>query len=234
MDTKVGEIERLWKAWITVMEMLIDRKYKIEEDYMMSLEDFEYWVCGNTDTAGSTMSAVSAARKIMHDTLSSSSGTYISIFWTELMGISDVQEMVEIMKSEGIKHAIAIHNSKITPHAAMTLRLLRVQKIIIEIFSENELQYNITRHEFVPKHIICSTETKKSIFQSYNIDANKIVKILSTDPVIRYMGAVKGQLIKIIRQSDSIPTIDMPVTAADGTITKETKKLYDITYKIVA
>jgi DNA-directed RNA polymerase I, II, and III subunit RPABC1 len=227
METQVRETERLWKAWTTVIEMLVDRKCALagEDGYIMTLEEFESWV-GNADRNASE------ARKTMYFTTTLPGGAGITVVWKELLGTSDVQEIMEIMDSEGIKRAIVIHNNKVTPYAMGALRLLRVQQKIIEVFTENELQYNVTHHEYVPKHIICSAETKKKIFDAYSIDATKIVKILSTDPVLRYLGAVKGQLIKIVRPSDSIPEVEIPIQ--DGSGKKEKKKLYDVTYKIVA
>jgi len=225
MNTKVRETERLWKAWTTVLEMLKDRKCEVPDDYFMTFEDFEAWI-GDADHDASE------ARKTMYYTIPGSAHKGgIAVFWKELLGTSDVQEMAETMASEDLKHAIVIHNNKVTPYATTALRSLRVQRIIIEVFMENELQYNITRHEDVPQHIICSNETKQKIFDAYTIDATKIVKMLSTDPVLRYLGASKGQLIKIVRPSDSIPFVELPKADGSG---KEKKKLYDVTYKIVA
>lgn len=226
MQTKVSQTYRFWKAWITIHEMLKDRKKNVPEENFMSYEDFEAWI-GDADTDPAS------ARKEMFFNISGAEGEQnggIAVFWKESLGTSDVQEIDETLKSLGIKHAIAIHNNKVTPYAAYALRSLRVQKVIIEVFTESELQYNVTKHEYVPKHIICSSKTKEEILTSYSVDTSKIVKISCEDPVIRYLGAVKGQLIKIVRPSDSIPYVDLP--AANGE--KERKFLYDISYKIVA
>lgn len=215
-------MERLWKAWTVVLEMLVDRKYVIPSDYFVSYDDFIEWV-GDKENE---------ARKTMYFTSNGTGKNPIAVFWKELLGTSDVLDVVETIKSENIKHALVIHNNKVTPYAATALRLLRVQKIIIEVFTEDELQFNITRHEYVPKHIICSAETKQKVFDTYAIDATKMIKILVTDPVLRYYGATKGQLIKIVRPSDSIPEIEIPSPVDPNK--KEKKILYDVTYKIVA
>jgi DNA-directed RNA polymerase I, II, and III subunit RPABC1 len=87
------------------------------------------------------------------------------------------------------------------------------------------MQYNVTRHVKVSKHIICYLETKNNILERYNITKEKLPFIKSDDPVLLYLGAKKGQMIEIIRDSDSNQEVTMP----DGT--KE--KLKDVTYKIV-
>lgn len=226
MDVKIRETESLWKAWTTVVQMLTDRGRDIPKNYTLSFEEFEEWV-GNADEDASE------ARKKMYYTIPANSKQGgISVFWKELLGTSDVQEMVEMMNTKNIKHAIAIHNNKVTPYATSALRLLKMQKIIIEVFSQNELQYNVTHHEYVPRHIICSAKTKQQVFEAYNIDSTKIVKILTTDPVIRYLGALKGQLIKIVRESDCMPEVELPIEGESDR--KEKKKLYDVTYRIVA
>lgn len=221
LQTQVREIERLWKAWVTVSEMLRDRKYEVPSDNFMSLDQFESWM---DNTADITKIRQNMWYSVSHSVNKSKD---IAIFWKESLGTSDIQEIIETLKSKNISQAIAIHNNKITPYAATAMRSLRVQKIIIETFSEAELQYNVTHSEYVPKHIICSAETKKKVFAEYAVGKDKITKILSSDPVCRYYGAMKGQLIKIVRPSDSISEI---MDSASG----EKKMLYDITYKMVA
>ena len=150
----------------------------------------------------------------------------IAVFWLESLGISDVQHVKMRMAELEVNHSIVIYNNKITSYAATALRSLKAQKIIIETFSEQEMQINITKHELQPRHIICSLATKKEMFAAYSVNPSMIPQIkASTDPVCRWYGAEKGQLIKIVRPSESIKSVVLP----DGKV----KEFFDIYYRSV-
>ena len=69
-----------------------------------------------------------------------------------------------------------------------------------------ELQYNITKHSFVPKHTIVSEDEKSEILNRYKVKLRDMPIILSTDPVARYLGLKQGQLVRIERPSPSSGT----------------------------
>jgi len=218
---EVPEIDRLWMAWNNVMIMMRNRKYEIGDDFIMTREKFIEWTGEDLRDVRDTLYYVCGESSIPTERV-------VAIFWKETLGTADLQSVAESMQTDNIVHAIIVHKNKITPHAAANLRLLKVQDITIETFNEIELQYNIIDHEDVPQHIICSIKTKNKIMTAYAINKEQIPKILITDPVIRHIGAVRGQLIKIVRVSDSIPEIP------DITNPGQKKILYDITYKIVS
>ncbi len=62
-------------------------------------------------------------------------------------------------------------------------------------------EINILEHELVPKHEICNEEEVKQLLERYNITKEQLPKILSTDPVVKALGAKPGDVIKIIRDS---------------------------------
>jgi DNA-directed RNA polymerase subunit H (RpoH/RPB5) len=235
----------LWRSLRTVDEMLIDRGYvRRDEDWEPYLgkektiktkkepiekEDEAPKIVTEEDflrVHSETATDLDATRKTLRLVYLSKGGEYaISVFWKSSLGIGDVQDIHEIMKEEQVEKAVVIHSSKITPYAATALRNLRVQKIIIETFTDSEMQYNVVHHVDVPRHIICSTAKKAEILKDYSVTAEQLPQIKTTDPVCRYYGASKGQLIKIVRPSDCMPEL---VTA-----TGEKKELYDIVYRIV-
>ena len=56
-------------------------------------------------------------------------------------------------------------------------------------------------HKLVPIHMIISEKKGGELLKKYNIEPNKLPKILDTDPVSIYIGAKPGQILKIIRES---------------------------------
>ena len=61
--------------------------------------------------------------------------------------------------------------------------------------------YYILEHKLVPNHEILSDKEKKELLERYNIEPEKLPKILDTDPAIISIGAVHGQIVKISRKS---------------------------------
>jgi DNA-directed RNA polymerase I, II, and III subunit RPABC1 len=77
----------------------------------------------------------------------------------------------------------------------------------IQLFNTNQLHYNVTKHEIVPKHIKMSQKNAKKILKKMNINWNdrfyKLPKIYKSDPVIKYYGWGVGSIIQIKRKISS-------------------------------
>ena len=73
----------------------------------------------------------------------------------------------------------------------------------IEIFTLGDLVVNITEHELVPKHLLLSPEDKELLLKRYKIKEHQLPKILLNDPVARYLGLKRGDVVKIIRVSET-------------------------------
>ena len=63
--------------------------------------------------------------------------------------------------------------------------------------------FNIMNHKLVPLHMIISEKEKEELLKKYNIVSSGLPKILDTDPASIYIGAKPGQILKIIRKSDT-------------------------------
>ena len=56
----------------------------------------------------------------------------------------------------------------------------------------------------VPKHIVLTEKEKQNVIKLYGIKKlNQFPKILKSDPVVRMLKAKSGDLVKIIRSSDT-------------------------------
>jgi len=59
----------------------------------------------------------------------------------------------------------------------------------------------VLEHKLVPNHEILSEKEKDELLNKFDIDSEKLPKILDTDPAIISIGAVPGQVVKITRRS---------------------------------
>jgi DNA-directed RNA polymerase subunit H len=62
-------------------------------------------------------------------------------------------------------------------------------------------KFNVLDHELVPKHIILNEKEKEEVLKKYRAALRQLPRILSSDPVVKAIGAKPGDVIKIIRKS---------------------------------
>ena len=81
---------------------------------------------------------------------------------------------------------------------------LKKNNIFIQIFSIESLMFNITEHSLVPKHEIISKSETDAIMMKYNIQSPlQLPLILQSDPVAKFIGAKKGDVVKITKPSET-------------------------------
>ena len=71
-----------------------------------------------------------------------------------------------------------------------------------EVFFDYELMMNIIEHELQPIFEVLDIEEKKLFHEAYNTE-NNMSMMLSTDPIARYYRLTHGDVIRIIRPSNS-------------------------------
>ena len=64
-------------------------------------------------------------------------------------------------------------------------------------------EIDITKSILVPKHILMKEDEVKDLLAKYNISSNQLPKISRKDPAIAGIGVKAGDVIKIIRQSQT-------------------------------
>lgn len=120
----------------------------------------------------------------------------------EKVGIKTVKYYCTKMQEENISRAIIIVQKDMTPSAKQALKDM-APKYILEQFLESELLVNITEHELVPEHIVLTPEEKSELLGRYKLKESQLMRIQANDPVARYYGLKRGQVVKIIRPSET-------------------------------
>jgi len=68
---------------------------------------------------------------------------------------------------------------------------------------EKEPSYDVFQHELVPKHILLKPDEAKNVLEQYHIRPFQLPYIKSTDPAARAVGAKPGDIIKVVRRSQT-------------------------------
>lgn len=187
--TRIHQVRR------TCCEMLQDRGYLVPEEVKaMSKEDFRLAYSDTPNRAELTMLCpyeTDATRRIF-------------VFFPEAtkVGVKEIKDITEKMQGEGVDRAIMVVGDKLTPFAKGVIQDLS-GKQVLEVFNEAELLVNITKHILVPKHRILSDTEKATLLARYKVQANQLPRIQYSDPVARYYGLQRGQVVRIVRSSET-------------------------------
>lgn len=118
-----------------------------------------------------------------------------------------IEEIRDVkMMYTDLQEIIIISPQKISSNSMSKLQYFRTPEsnLMITIFMDKELMFNITKHMLVPKHILLTQQERRELLLELNKKNNSlklIPKIYDTDPISKYYGAKVGQIFKIIRES---------------------------------
>ncbi|KAK9835528.1 hypothetical protein WJX74_002400 [Apatococcus lobatus] len=186
---------KLFRIRKTCMELLSDRGYlMLPEDVNMSKEDFaqKYGDQPRRDD----LTFIVPKRDDPTE--------QIFIFFPEeaKVGVKTLKVYLERMKESNATRAILVVQSNLTAFGKNILATFQ-PKYIVEVFNEQELLINITKHVLVPEHRILTPEEKKILLERYKVKDTQLPRIQFSDPVARYYGMSRGQVVRIVRPSET-------------------------------
>ena len=187
-------LPKLFRVWKTLNKMMQDRGYTIEEGNFAQVT-YEDWLQRNNDKA--TLNGIFYKKD----------GEMISRLYFEYIDgnkfiASDIGAFFSKMKDAKAESGIIIISGQLSPQAKTKLADINIE-LQVECFDISELMVNITEHTYVPKHILLTGEEKKQLMKRYKIKEYQLPKILNSDPVAKYLGLKRGDVVKIIRDSET-------------------------------
>lgn len=131
----------------------------------------------------------------------------IGTIWVEFLpdsnvGIKQMRNFAQYLSQNSFHTGILVTNVNITP-AALKIIPAVASETKIECFLEQDLLVNITHHELVPKHVLLSREERAKLLERYRLKDTQLPRIQLSDPIARYLGLRRGQVVKIIRKSET-------------------------------
>eukprot|EP00056_Hartaetosiga_gracilis_P019623 m.15187 g.15187 ORF g.15187 m.15187 type:complete len:281 (-) comp7820_c0_seq2:268-1110(-) len=185
-------------VWTVLKQMCHDRGYLVNEETMNM--EFEEWVENYGDKERKDLSFA-----VHKDTGDAMDQMLVVFPPTDDVSRNMIKGLYEKMRKENIYRAIVVVYKKIASVASQAIRNMRGMNppVVMEVFYKQELVLNVTKHVYVPKHEILTQEEKEQLLARYKIKDHNLPLMQENDPVSKYYGLSPGQVVRIIRPSET-------------------------------
>ncbi|TYI35512.1 hypothetical protein ES332_A03G081900v1 [Gossypium tomentosum] len=202
MSVSEEQNTKLFKARRTVVQMLRDRGYSVpDSDIKMTRQQFIEKYGENVHLKRDDLLILCSKGDAPTDQI------YVFFPAEVKVGVPMVRNRAKRMKADNVYNAILVVQRALTAPAKAAINEIN-SYFHMEVFEEAELLTNITEHMFVPKHTVLTNQEKKELLEKYRVKETQLPRILVSDPVAKYYGMKRGQVVKITRQSVTADTYD--------------------------
>ncbi|ORZ39654.1 RNA polymerase Rpb5 domain-containing protein [Catenaria anguillulae PL171] len=202
-DAQTREVSRMYRIHKTIYEMMADRGYMVpEEQTNLTLEDFKSRYAPNNQLQRDAAMNLMFAKPGVGAETEPIMIAFIADDSKNKIGVAHIKQFCELLVASNIPRGIIVHKQPLGPQAKGIVNSSS-DKYRLEAFEEAELVVNITKHTLVPKHEKLEPEEKKTLLERYRLKETQLPRIPSSDPVARYLGLRRGEVVKIIRNSET-------------------------------
>lgn len=197
------ETTKLWRVFRTIKELVRDRGYNVGQcEIEISLDEFKAQYCTPEGTPlRSKMNFQALPMPESVERFPNMGSIWVNFCDEASVGVKTMREFILLVAGKHFSNALFVYQTSITPAAQRMIPT--VAPIVIETFQESDLVVNITKHVLVPKHVVLSDAEKKELLVKYRLKESQLPRIQGLDPVARYLGLRRGQVVKIIRRSET-------------------------------
>ena len=218
------DLNRFHRIYTTVHEMLRDRGYKPTVAYMKKkqwISHFLGYLAELEDPSSDldVFGVVDNMTLIFSKRGASGKKRYLLVYFHPLdskLCQNDMNYVHTLMKEKCSQELIIVANNKATPKVASVIGILGYNA---QSFSEDELVFNVTKHQLVPRHCLAGKEEKEKILNTYTmlkdgkVHPELLPGMFTTEPIAKYFNFKVDDVVRVERPRP------------DG--------FYDLTYRIV-
>ncbi|EGP86494.1 uncharacterized protein MYCGRDRAFT_43980, partial [Zymoseptoria tritici IPO323] len=206
---------RLWRVLRTTKQMCADRGYELTEaECNISLEEFRSLYADESGVPQRTKMAFTArpsaamikkytpfTRPNQPEKEAEIGNIHVEFSNESNIGIKHIKNFAQLLSEKNYYTGIFV--TQVAPTSAALKIIPSVLPTVMEIFREEDLLVNISKHDLVPKHILLSQEEKRGLLERYRLKETQLPRIRVDDPMARYLGLRRSQVVKIIRKSET-------------------------------
>lgn len=202
MSINNSHINSIYNSRTNLLEILKERDFNIE-----TYENFdinEIGILADNNQLDMLLTSNSSEKKV-----------YVKYYINKIIKVQNIFSIVEdLFHLENIlnKNDDLIIIVKDEPNETLTQEIKNIwmaESIYISLLNIKRLQFNILKHNLVPKHTILSKEEEKNFKKKFNILHNEQIPDISYfSPVSLVLGIRPDNIVKIERKSPTSITTD--------------------------
>lgn len=197
-------VNKLFKSRSVIIEMLEMRGFNVEPYRNFSLNEIEAMFKATEKKTSPELGSLDM-------TLVNSLGgkLYVKYLMASKLRTSNfktlIDEMLEGFLNGGDEIIFILKDTvnNMDTFDSMLEGYLSVNNLFIQIFSLDNLLFNITKHQLVPKMRIISPEERDAVLEKFSATQGQMPQILKSDPQAKFLGVRKGDMCEIIRASET-------------------------------
>jgi DNA-directed RNA polymerase subunit H (RpoH/RPB5) len=117
------------------------------------------------------------------------------------LNVGEIKTYIALLQTLNIPHCILVYDGVFTPAVKSIMEHMPSLNLNIELFSADNLQFNVTKHVLVPTHILLDKNEANEFKKKYG---KKLPVILRSDPIAKFYDYHRDDIIKIVRRDGHV------------------------------